>query len=102
MKDSAMGLVSTDDGNEKMSEFRAALKAANEGYGARAVRVGFGTRVPAENVQLIDSKKRQKRSDRYFRRFEVHGGYTDSEFPKTRRPSSVERDSFRQCELGCN
>jgi hypothetical protein len=31
-----------------------------------------------ENSEVIDSKKRPKRQNRYFRRFEVHGGYTDA------------------------
>jgi hypothetical protein len=38
-----------------------------------AVRAGFGTRVPLENAQVIQSNKQQKRSDRSFRRSEVHG-----------------------------
>ena len=37
-----------------------------------------------ENAQLIDFTKRQKRQNRFFRRFEVHGGYTDSEFFSSR------------------
>jgi hypothetical protein len=31
-----------------------------------------------ENSEVIDSKKRPKRQNRYFRRFEVHGGYTEA------------------------
>src|SRR5215813_4750043 len=41
-----------------------------------AVTVGFRTRVPSGNTQLIDSNKLQKRSNRYSRRSEVHGRYT--------------------------
>ncbi len=48
-----------------------------------AVRVGFGTRVPPENAQVIDFNKSQKRQNRSFRRFEVHGGYTGYEFVST-------------------
>jgi len=33
----------------------------------------------SENIQVIDSTKRQKRWKRYSRRFEVHDGYTDRE-----------------------
>jgi len=45
------------------------------------VRVGFGTRVPSETKQVIDFNKQQKRQNRYFRRFEVHRGYTPSGLP---------------------
>jgi hypothetical protein len=45
-----------------------------------AVRVGFGTRVPPESAQVTDSNKQQKRQNRSFRRFGVHGGYTGCEF----------------------
>jgi hypothetical protein len=31
----------------------------------------------SESTQLIDFIKRQKRQNRYFRRSEVHGGYTE-------------------------
>jgi hypothetical protein len=40
-----------------------------------------------ENTQVIDSTKRQKRQNRSFRRFEVHGGYTGCKFLNSRRPS---------------
>jgi len=33
-----------------------------------------------ENAQVIDSTKKQKRQNRYSRRFEVHSGYTDEAF----------------------
>jgi hypothetical protein len=43
-----------------------------------AVRVGFEPRVPFEIAQVIDYNKPQKRSNRSFRRSEVHGGYMDT------------------------
>jgi len=38
-----------------------------------------------DKSQLIDSINRQKRSNRSFRRFEVHGGYTGYEFVSSQR-----------------
>ena len=40
---------------------------------------------PLDRKQLIDSINRQKRSNRSFRRFEVHGGYTGYEFVSSHR-----------------
>jgi len=39
-------------------------------------RAGLELNRPFETTQVIDSNKLQKRSNRPFRRFEVHGGYT--------------------------
>ena len=38
-----------------------------------------------DKSQLIDSINRQKRSNRSFRRFEVHSGYTGYEFVSRQR-----------------
>ena len=42
------------------------------------VRVGFELSHLYEPPQLIHSTNRQKRENRYFRRFGVHGGYTEA------------------------
>jgi len=43
-------------------------------------RAGLEPDGPLDKAQVIDFIKRQKRSNRSFRRFEVHGGYTGYEF----------------------
>ena len=49
--------------------------------GSRIVsRAGLEPTGTQDESQLIDSINRQKRSNRSFRRFEVHGGYTGYEF----------------------
>jgi hypothetical protein len=48
-------------------------------------RAGLEPDGPQDKAQLIDSNNRQKRSNRYFRRFEVHGGYTGYEFVSSKR-----------------
>ena len=35
----------------------------------------------SETAQVIDFAKLQKRENRYFRQFEVHGGYTEQSIP---------------------
>ena len=47
-------------------------------------RVGIEPDSPIDYTQVIGSIKRQKRQNRYFRRFEVHSGYTDYEFLSSR------------------
>lgn len=44
-----------------------------------AVRVGFGPSGLIDTSQVIDFNKREKRSNRSFPGFEVHGGYMDNE-----------------------
>jgi hypothetical protein len=34
----------------------------------------------SDTTQIADSDKRQNRQNRFFRRFEVHGGYTAQQF----------------------
>ena len=48
-------------------------------------RAGLEPEHPQDKSQLIDSINRQKRSNRCFRRFEVHGGYTGYEFVSRQR-----------------
>jgi hypothetical protein len=48
-------------------------------------RAGLEPGGPVDKAQVIDFIKRQKRSNRYFRRFEVHGGYTGYEFVSRQR-----------------
>ena len=43
-------------------------------------RAGLEPYSPVDQAQVIDFDKRQKRSNRSFRRFELHGGYTGYEF----------------------
>ena len=43
-------------------------------------RAGFEPERPVDPSQVIDSKIRQKRQNRYFSRTEVHSGYTGYEF----------------------
>jgi hypothetical protein len=51
-------------------------------------RAGLELNRAIANTQVIDSKKRQKRQNRYLGRTEVHGGYTGYEF--VRRFGAVE------------
>ena len=48
-------------------------------------RAGLEPDGPQDKAQLIDSNNRQKRSNRSFRRFEVHDGYTGYEFVSSKR-----------------
>ena len=48
--------------------------------GIRVSWAGLEPYSPVDQAQVIDFRKRQKRSNRSFRRFEVHGGYTGYEF----------------------
>jgi hypothetical protein len=43
-------------------------------------RAGLEPYRPVDHMQVIDFTKMQKRSNRSFRRFEVHSGYTGYEF----------------------
>jgi len=69
-------------------------------------RAGLGTRVPFEDAQVVDFNKKEKRSNRSFRQFEVHRRYTGYGFLdraltradclRSRRPISRLESSQRQ------
>jgi hypothetical protein len=52
--------------------------------GDLVTRAGIEPISPVDHAQIIDFTKRQKRQNRYFRRIEVHGGYTGYEFVSSR------------------
>lgn len=62
-------------------------------------RAGIEPERLIDTAQLIDSTSCQKRQNRYFRRSEVHGGYTDYEFASRAAGEPVERSSFRRASI---
>jgi hypothetical protein len=61
---------------------------ARVGYGDLFSRVGLEPEGHTDKSQVIDFNNRQKRSNRSFRRFEVHGGYMAYEF-LSRKPRII-------------
>jgi hypothetical protein len=61
-------------------------------------RAGLEPERVIEPSQVIDSKIRQKRQNRYFSRTEVHGGYTGYEFVNSRCPDEAHEASGSRLE----
>src|SRR5215472_7985158 len=79
------------DGSGELKRMTACLfvsHAASTGYRVLPSRAGLEPKGHSSKTQVIDSHNRQKRSNRSFRRFEVHGGYMAYEV-LSRRPRII-------------
>ena len=59
---------------------------------------------PVDRPQVIDFTKTQKRQNRSFRRFEVHGGYAGSDQPVAGHANDLlpsQKTMFLRTERGC-